>query len=99
MSETKFTPGPWFAVASTETDNFWSIKTPIGDIAYLTLEPNNLWGNAHLIAAAPELYEALEEFIEAYCRAGCDLTREERIEDRKRLIKARAALKKARGES
>lgn len=36
--------------------------------------------------------EALEGLDEAYCRAGAPLTRDERIEDRQRLIKARAAL-------
>lgn len=45
-----------------------------------------------------ELYSALTELDEAYCRAGCELTREDRTEDRQRLIKARAALAKAGGE-
>lgn len=54
--------------------------------------------NARLIAAAPELLEALRGLDEAYCRAGTHLTREERTEDRKRLIAARAAIAKATGQ-
>lgn len=58
-----------------------------------------LVANARLIAAAPELLEALQGLDEAYCRAGTDLTREERHEDRLRLIAARAAIAKATGET
>ena len=53
---------------------------------------------ARLISAAPELLEALKGLDEAYCRAGSPLTKEERQEDRMRLIKARAAIAKATGE-
>jgi hypothetical protein len=38
--------------------------------------------------------EALKGLDEAYCRAGLNLTREERHEDRMRLIAARAAIAK-----
>lgn len=54
--------------------------------------------NARLIAAAPDLLEALKGLDEAYCRAGSPLTRDERTEDRKRLISAREAIAKATGE-
>ena len=39
-----------------------------------------------------ELREALQGLDEAYCRAGSPLSRDERTEDRKRLIAARSAL-------
>jgi hypothetical protein len=55
--------------------------------------------NARLIAAAPELLEALKGLDEAYCRAGQPLTKDERYEDRKRLIAARAAIAKAEAAS
>ena len=45
------------------------------------------------------LLEALKDLDEAYCRAGSPLTKEERQEDRMRLIKARAAIAMAIGES
>lgn len=44
-----------------------------------------------------ELVEALKGLDEAYCRSGSSLTRDERTEDRKRLMYARAALAKAEG--
>lgn len=62
MSETKFTPGPW------AKDKYGQLKNPDGN-------PVDVWGcglsiasrsteteaNAALIAAAPDLYAALEE--------------------------------------
>lgn len=44
-----------------------------------------------------ELLQALKGLEEAYCRAGSPLTRDERLEDRKRLMYARAAIAKATG--
>ncbi len=55
--------------------------------------------NANKIAAAPDLLEALRGLDEAYCRAGAPLSREERHEDRMRLIAARAAIAKATPEA
>lgn len=51
---------------------------------------------SQLVERVKELEGALRGLDEAYCRAGSPLTREERFEDRKRLIAARAALSKAR---
>ncbi len=48
-------------------------------------------------AAVAELIEALDGLEQAYCRAGSPLSRDERFEDRKRLIAARAAIARARG--
>lgn len=50
-----------------------------------------------LLAINAELVEALKGLDEAYCRAGLHLTRNERNQDRNRLIIARAALAKAEG--
>lgn len=50
-------------------------------------------------AAVAELIEALGGLEQAYCRAGSPLSRDERMEDRKRLIAARAALARVNGES
>lgn len=47
-----------------------------------------------LEAERDELLAALRGLDEAYCRAGALLNREERTEDRKRLIAARAAIAK-----
>ena len=60
------TPGPWLAVAN---DHYWEIRTfdeQIGDACaskYLTAGDNGE-ANARLIAAAPELLEALQEIVD-----------------------------------
>jgi len=48
-------------------------------------------------AQRDELLAALKALDEAYCRAGSPLTRDERTEDRKRLIAARKAIATAEG--
>lgn len=76
MSETpKFTPGPWLAAAAPSSVVGWPVVAQTGraiaSVAYLGIEPNKdrpqrkafnaeSMANAHLIAAAPELYEALK---------------------------------------
>jgi len=81
MSETKFTPGPW-KIGAYESGRM-AVDGANGEevTGYIDIE------DAHLIAAAPDLYNALEEVI--------------RISDRKHDAwdKAKAALAKARGEA
>ena len=98
MSETKFTKGDWQA-----RKGFIMVSLPLCgeaeahiidgpdnmDIAYLPKGYPNSKANAHLIAAAPELYEALEAMVkitETYC------------DEPDEVDVARAALAKARGE-
>lgn len=109
----KHTPGPWTVFnegqcpgidANNETCNVSIIcfGTLLQDI-----ERNGVQGrtidecaaNARLIAAAPELLEALRELDECYCEAGNDLSKEDRHRHRMTLIKARAAIAKATGEN
>ena len=84
MSEPKFTPGPWLPHLgygpSSEIELYVDVDIPA------TKE------DFKLIAAAPELYEALEFLLT--CKHGefCDHYREAER-------KAKAALAKARGES
>ena len=105
MSE--HTKGPW-EVARTDAGIIVRTesvkKTRAGASRYAAIggfdrsDPEQLaeaLSNASLIAAAPELLEALKGLAEAYCRAGAPLTREERAEDRKRFFAARAAIAKA----
>ena len=101
MSETKFTPGPWKwsnAYKASNNENLtWSL---LGENGYGILScdgesnsPQELGesgkANAHLIAAAPDLYKALEELVNADGILG-------RVNARP---KAKAALAKARGEA
>ena len=63
------TPGPWRATEGASGPDFFHIEQynerfeRVEDVAFLSLKPSNgsLKGNACLIAAAPELLEALRE--------------------------------------
>ena len=89
---TSHTPGPWH-VAGKEQVQIRSEKHQIAKAWSFAGKTGQ--ANARLIAAAPDLLAALQGLDEAYCRAGTPLTREERTEDRKRIIAARAAIAKA----
>lgn len=91
MSQNKpaFTPGPWkmadLAIYDSDKDWLASVDT---------------FSDGHLIAAAPELYEALEGLVEMYV----DLVSSGDCghwdpEKEMQVIAARAALAKARGEA
>ena len=93
MSEPKFTPGPWYSFPSVPSEGFngyWlgADGNPIGVI--FSPNVNQREANANLIAAAPRLYQALEDLIEAW-------EVEESIEGLA-YINAQDALAKARGE-
>lgn len=66
MSTSKHTPGPWeiFAIAS-EAGVIYCIHAGNTDIALIPLAWSGDGSNARLIAAAPELLEALREAVEA----------------------------------
>jgi hypothetical protein len=106
---TKHTPGPWNAnpkrlIIETQSG---PVEGPL--MSYLVGNRASLPGTVvsiaservadhHLCAAAPDLLAALQGLDEAYCRAGSPLNKDERHEDRMRLIAARAAIAKATGE-
>lgn len=105
MEETRFTPGPWLRdtdgalpIRIFVEDSRWkdSVKTILssvgGDVVIGTGEYREDHANAHLIAAAPDLYEALYAYVKpdgCFCDensiTGC------------RYCVALAALAKARG--
>ena len=94
MSETKFTPGPWLFSSYKSGNSVIVIDGKEFDVA--TVNYPNRDANAHLIAAAPELYEALEGLL-------ADITEYQEInnlggQNNHWQVKAKAALAKARGE-
>ena len=93
----KFTPGPWTAtydsqlqaaieIYSTEDRIIVAVLPDRGTIEAMS----EIEANANLIAAAPDMYEALET-IERVAGIGM-------MEDDPARVKARDALRKARGE-
>lgn len=97
MGEAKFTPGPW----ATEGDQ---IETADGSalIAEMALwdaddeEAQEQFANARLIAAAPELLAALQEFMEIW--NSNDATRDTKKATARRAAmwqNAQAAIRKA----
>lgn len=90
MSEPKFTPGPWYAAQPEECGGWWIVATdPEGCDCIDSGDGGFEREDAHLIAAAPELYEALET-----CLLYGAMTGDEWV-----TAKAEAALAKARGEN
>lgn len=81
MSE--YTKGPWTYNQGSGTVS--AICGPTRRVVARYVDPNN----AHLIAAAPEMYEAIAEFV-ARCEAG-------EIRSRKTYAKFKAILAKAEG--
>jgi len=89
MSETTFTPGPWtqnyvgthgFIVRGGEKSVHVASVLPKQDF----VDSAEAKSNAHLIAAAPDLFSALSRLL--------------LIADEKSVVMARAALAKSRGE-
>lgn len=79
-----YTPGPWHRVG---TYHVHSAQRPIASAVQGVL-PAERQRNANLIAAAPDLYEALDYLLHAIHPAN----------QRRAAVEARAALAKARGE-
>ena len=95
--EAKHTPGPWVVKVSKEEDADWALKWPtiVAENGYMVVGTEGLYGdkktdiaNAHLIAAAPELLEALKHCIDWLNAAGID-------EDMPVQMQARSAIAKA----
>ena len=106
MSKTEFTPGPWVSSAGhiykTGKDgaNIAAVSEPRAEthVGYTPVrlgskDADEAFANAHLIAAAPELYEALDELTN-YSGGASNA-----LEDPYVMERVEAALSKARGES
>ena len=95
MSKRKenFTPGPWVFEPDT---GFVDQLNDTGEVCEVWIGHRQPTGNGYLIAAAPEMYEALAEAVEKYGQPGGPWNVP--AEPGSWIAKARAALKKARGE-
>jgi len=99
--ETKFTPGPWVSFYKRKYDE-WHVSMPAeGSFMKAGLCPDgiespNREADAHLIAAAPDMYEALEAAAEEAESVFVALGFPPEISSLK--VKIEAALSKARGE-
>lgn len=101
---TRWTPGPWFAVQRAwgypdyeggPEVRLWDVHDSTGvTISGGTIYQKDKY-DAAVIAAAPELYEALSNLV-AHLEDGAYAG--ENFPDGHPMITARAALKKARGE-
>lgn len=104
MAETKFTPGPWQMSGVRSKRNVYGHTVgpdsdPIITVDYSDRTPDlhsETLGNAHLIAAAPELYAALEDMIALYINTAGNYFEPGKV---KQMIASLAALAKARGET
>lgn len=101
MAEMKHTPGPWFAarsqgrgVLSVHSETTWICGEIENHIA-----SKEAWANAHLIAASPELRDALDRLLARY--VGLVESGDAgfwNAEEEDEVIAARAALAKAEGQ-
>lgn len=93
MSEFKGTPGPWLrSLRTVYALNEWGVNQFSALIQDAHTPDYELKANAQLIAAAPDLLEALEQFV-AWVDAPC-----ESAFSYSQLASARAAIAKALGE-
>ena len=93
MSESKFTKGEWKITLCDASVSVWSGDDSITmpkSLNYPNEYRNEVIANAHLIAAAPEMYEAMQEFIARVDKG--------EIRSKKTYIQFKSILKKARGE-
>ena len=102
MSESnKFTPGPWFHHGPSGSEHTAGGFIKSSDDRNSSPLICSIYGtggqphkaNANLIAAAPDLLEALEQMIDEYGTAGDGWPRNNKV-----LRDARTAISKARGQ-
>ena len=98
MSETKFTKGPWKATYDSQLQALIQIYSTEAHLPVAVLPDRGtveampeIEANANLIAAAPDMHEALECACDKYCigYAGDSLVKCEDCVIRKALRKAR----------
>ena len=100
----KFTPGPWTKMNATDVfEGYWNGRQVADCMVDNDINYPQQKANAALIAAAPELYEALEKLINDLPDCTIDWARDGMGNTNANCIvnsrdKGKAALAKARGE-
>ena len=102
MSERKWTPGPWVAKSVVENGEWMGVAVQADsdvEILWFENDPEPDDANAHLIAAAPDLYEALEQARDTILELINARNSEAEGSDEDWVGGINAALAKARGEA
>lgn len=95
MKDVTFTPGPWKAVYIGSSD--WDVLDAAGnDVTTAGDVGAQAKPNAYLIAAAPDLYEALHDLVHGRISDSAKATEAARQRRRDAWENAKAALAKAR---
>lgn len=104
--QSKHTPGPWAAEATRNGKvfevYFGNAEAGETGCGWATLAGDNQAANARLIAAAPDLLEALQDLRELHWdwfRGTAYVTVEFEKKNKAAIAKARAAIAKATGET
>jgi len=105
MSDTPWTPGPWTLAVVTEDDASWfEVRGAVDCGGWMTVIADMVehTADARLIAAAPDMAEALEWYADQMCEGFCDdfpqaWTYHASMDEKCAGCKARAALAKAKG--
>ena len=92
----KATPGPWRLNGDTIVSNQSHPVATLSDPSHRQVEGIGTGHDGPLIAAAPDLYAALETFVLDYAEGWQEA---QNITPPDRIVAARAALAKARGEA
>ena len=104
MSETKFTAGPWHSEKPAEDKGFWYVNSNDGECGDIAVTYRGISSDeetearAHLIAAAPELYDALFDVLDAIGAVGKPYELRDYGFTPERAEEIVAVLAKARGE-
>ena len=96
--EEKFTPGPWKTNAAKTVGSQWRVCSE-NDTEIAFCEDPDAYANAHLIAAAPELYHALLNALMVTDGVMDGDLATDGISIKGAIKEARAAFAKARGET
>lgn len=90
----KFAPGEWEAQPSGDNDGLWTVRDASGQIVFFGMSESR----ARMIAAAPDLYEALANLSPRFERC-CIASGSDPEYAREATAKSRSALSKARGDT